>query len=811
MLQHPLQAWRRLRRSPAATVTALATISLAFAANVAIFSVVDGVLLRALPFDQPAALVRVLSHPEANPEITFEISYPEFEEVHRGVRGARVAGTVSLAGGLTVRLHDELASLPGAVATADLFELLGVLPILGRPWRAEDDVAGAEPVVALGERLWRREFAADPGVLGRTLEIGGQHHRVSGVLPAAFEYPVGAELWIPVRSYLPASLLENASIRFLNPVARLRPGVTPAAAVAEWNALIDRTVDARLPESARSRVSALVLADDLLGASRRALLFLWAAAALVLLIACANVTNLQTVRALASRREHALRRALGARFTDLARLASWESALVALGGALLGTALGAGAVRWLLRASPVELYRGGAVSLDPRVCAFAAALAAVVALLVGVLPLLAVRSPHLGPALKEGGARTAGPGTAGGLLRALVVAQAALAVVLTLGAALLLHSFVRLRAEDPGFDRDRVLGFELVQVDGGPSFDTATHDLVVETLVDEIGRLPEVAAAGAVLLRPLQGLGGFDAGWTIAGRPPEESAGYPQINYQAATPGYFATIGAPLLAGRTFTTADDEHAAPVALISRAVARRFFPDTNPLGQRFKFGGADAPDHWIEIAGVIGDARYRSLAEVSLDVFVPFRQTTWPLYHLAVRSRHDRPGALSSEVRAAVRGAALGVEAVDVTTFDAVLERSLARPRFQTVLLGIFAALALLLGAVGLYGVMSYLLSVRRQELAVRVAVGAAPADLVRQALGEAATLALAGTAAGAAIGLVLAQLGARRLPGVLHGVGAADPLALTAAVVVFLVAALLAGLPPALRASRVDPIDALRGK
>ncbi len=811
MLPALRQSLRRLLATPAATATAWVTITLAFAANVAIFSVVDAVLLEPLPYEEPDRLLRFYNHPEGNPAITYEISHPEFVAARAGVESlVDIAGHASSSGSLTVRIGDALRQIPGSMVSGNLFEVLGVEPLIGRRWNQDDDRIGAAPIVAISERLWREVWAADRDLIGSPIEIGGTLFEVTTILPAQFEYPAGAALWVPQSTVLPQSMIEDVEVRYFNAIGRLAPGRSQADATAELNAVLDATTDLQLKEGGQAWLTSEPLAAELLSTHRSTLLFLQGAALLVLLIAAANVANLQTVRALGRRRDFAVRQALGARRWDLAKLSLLDSTLVALAACGAGSILGSVAVATLLALSPVELFRAGGIGLDLEVWGFALLITALTALTSGLLPLATTLGRRLSEGLHDGGARNIGQGAARNVMRGFVVAQAALAVVLMVGATLLLQSFVRLSNEDPGFDRGRILTFGFVQ-DSTVSNDPVEQDRILEQVLDRIREVPGVEGAAGILLRPLQTTQGFDAPFFIDGQAPEEFDRNPTLNFEAATPGYFETMGIPILAGRGFRVSDDEDAPGVAVISQTLAATYFGSDEAVGRRFKFSGPGTEDPWFEVIGVAGDGRYRKMDEVSLNVFIPHRQSGWSLNHAVVRSRSQDPAALTAAVRSAVRDAGVGVEIADLATADQILSRSLSGARFQTVILALFAALALTLGAVGLYGVTAYLLSIRRQELGVRIALGAVGRDLVRLVLGESLALSLVGVGFGLAIAFALTRWLSGYLGATLHGVGAGDPWSLGVAVLALVAAALLAGLPPALRAGRTDPLEALRGE
>lgn len=804
-------ALRGLFRAPAFTAVVVLTLALGLGANTAVFSVVYPVLLEPLPFAEPERLVRLYNHPVGNPEVTYEASIPDWRTFRESARTLDdLAGYATSSGGLLLELEDgSLERMGSGLVTWNLFSTLGVGPHLGRTFSADDDVTGAAPTVLLSEDLWRERFSADPAILGRTLEIEGETRTVIGILPQGVEYPVGARLWIPVATAVPESFLENAQLKFMNLVGRLQPGATLEQAQEEIRALQETVTNPPLPASAHSLATLGTLTEELVGDTRGPLLFLLGAALLLLGVAAANVGNLQLVRAVARRRELAVRAALGAGRRRIARLTLVESLWIALAAGVLGTGLAALGIERLMALNPQTFFRAGEVGIHPPVLGFTLLLVALAAGIFGLLP--AWYGTH-GPLARvlQSSQRSTGGRLGRRVLSGSVVAQVSLALVLLLGAGLLMRSFARLQAVDAGFSRQGVLTLAVPYL-GDTYQDPASQDALYDRLVERVSALPGVEGAGGVLIRPLQSLVGYDFPLTVEGRPEEDQASNPLVNYQAVTPGTLRALGVPLLEGRAFTPADREDAPPVVIVSRPVAELLWPGESPVGQRLKWGGPESSNPWIEVVGVVGDGRYRRLEDVSLNVYVPHRQSPWPLQHLVVRSAGSNPTALLGAVRRAIRDVDPALRPVDVATTEQMVSRSLARPRFLTLLLGLFAALALVLGAVGLYGMLSYLVTLRRREIGIRMALGARPGDALQLALGRALWLTSTGIAAGLVAGLVLSRLLEGMLSGVLYEVSHFDPWAFVAGPLGLLVVALLAALWPALRAGRVDPAEALRSE
>ena len=803
-MQNLRYALRNLWRRPGFTVVAALTLALGLGANTAIFSVVHAVLLQPLPFVEPERLVRVHQLPVSQSETVLDVMYLDWVDWRRETRAFDdLAAFASSSGGFVVEVDDAVETVEGKLVTWNLLSMLGVSPLHGRNFIAEDDRVGAEQVVLISEGFWRQRFGADPAVVGQTFRIGGDSHRVIGVLPTGVEYPVGAKMWLPVVPSVDPSFSETRGVGFLNLVGRLAPGTSAEQASADLSAVIERVTNALLPESAATRAVLLPFEETLLGETRAPLLILLAAAGLVLLIACANIANLQIVRGMGRRREIAIRGALGARWVNLARLSLLESSLLAMIGGAVGLLLARWGVGTVMAWSPVTLFRGETVAIEGRVLMVSLILMLVTAFVFGLAPFLQRRQEQLAPALKQGDGRGTAGGTSRRWLSIFAVSQVTLALVVLIGAGLLIRSLNRLQELEVGFDRDNVLTVAVALLDERYTRPEVAHQLF-EALVSEVRTLPGVAGAAGSLRRPLESPLGFDYSFTLEGRPEDEQPNYPRLNYVAVTPGYFATLGVPLLEGRAFATSDRDEATPVAIVSASTARRFWGKENPVGKRLKWGTPESIHPWIEIVGVAGEIRSRTIEAVSLDVYVPYRQNSWPLRNLMVRSEGD-PLALAAAVRRELRRLDPAVRASEIATTGDLINRSMARPRFQTLLLGLFGFLAVAIGAVGIYGVLSYSVALRRREIGVRLALGATPADVLKLALLGGLRLAVAGVV----LGLVIASGLSRGLTSLLFEISTTDLGTYAGVSFLLLAVCLLACAVPAWRASRVDPLRVLR--
>jgi len=700
---------------------------------------------------------------------------------------------------------DGDANEPLAVvgASGNLFDVLGARALLGRTLTPDDDRRGAAPVIVLGYGTWERLFSRQQSVLRQRVELNGTGYTVVGVMPQGFEYPRGSEAWIAL---VPAidTLVDNPHIAFLNIVGRVRPGVSTEGARLDAERLLARSAAAAgLSNTVTGAVQLTPVESELRGDARRGMLVLLAAAVLVLLVACANVANLLLARAVTRGGELSLRAALGASRARLVGQLVVEAAVLGVLGAVIGLfacIAGRGAIVAMI---PADLYGAATVEVDGRIAVFTAALMVATTLLFGVLP--AVRGTRLDPgaALRSSNSRATGSWASQRTQRALVATEVALAVVLAIGGGVLLRSFVQLTSAPLGFDRVHTLTSELYLPDAKYT-DPAKARAFVRDAVARVVELPGVRAAGAVLLRPLAGPDGFDYPFSLEGSDAETQRRQPLVNYEAVTPGYFDAAGIPLLKGRGVSTSDDETAPKVVVISAATAQRFWPGESPIGKRLKWGPPSSPEPWVEVVGVVGAARYRDPRVESLDVYVPYTQSPWKLNHLVVRAAGD-PRALTASLRSALAEVDPEARAVQVATVGDLAAVALRQPRFQMTLVGTFAVLALLLGAVGIFGVVSFATAGRTRELGVRMALGARGTDVKLLVVVET----LRTVAVGITVGIAGAAAGVRLLRGLVYGVSAADPLTFIAVPMVVTAVAVLAAAIPAQRASRVDPITVLR--
>jgi len=701
----------------------------------------------------------------------------------------------------------------GAHVTADFFSTIGVQPLLGRDFLAEEDRPGGRRVVMLSHRLWVRRFGADPHVLGRSLQLSGETYTVVGVMPASFRFPALAELWAPF-AFDPASTNEA---NYFQMIGRLRDGISPRTADSTARALTRPFAIAFPKDLSTDEVFATrLLQERLYGRVRPALLVLLAAVGAVLLIACVNVANLQLARAAARQREIAIRTALGAGWWRIVRQLLTESMLLALAGGAAGLLLGAACIRPLLAMSPIQLDRLAQPGIDWRVLAFTLLVSLASGVVFGLVPALQPARRNLHEPLKEGGNRTAGSVGKLWLRRSLVVSEVALALVLITAASLLVHSFVGLLRQEPGFDAGHVVTMKL-SLPPAKYGNAAAAERFSSQLVERLEALPGVRAASLTTTVPLEP--GPDLSFKIVGRKGggEDGHGDYDANFRAIAPGIFRVLRIPILRGRGFTAADRLGGPLVALINREAARRWWPNDDPVGQRIFVaeGAKDLEDRGPRtIVGIVGDTRDDGLdRKVPPILYVPLGQLPDPLVamffklvpvNVAVRTAADSPAIVT-----AVKKAIWAVDPIqpidDVKTMAEVRSASLGTRRFTTTLLGLLALLALTLAAVGIYGVLSYLVEQRTREIGVRMALGASTAQVQRLVLRQG----MGAVSVGIVLGLGGALAVTRLLGGLLVGVTAQDPISFLVTPVLLAAIAVLAGSIPAHRASRLDPLTALR--
>jgi putative ABC transport system permease protein len=801
-------AIRGLLKRPGFTAVAVITLALGIGANAAIFSAVHSVLLRPLPFSEQDRLVVMWKQDQTVNQPLVELSIAEFNDWRSQSSSfeSLTAMPTSVYGyGYVLTGRGEPVQIESARVSADFFSTLRVRPLLGRAFTSDDDRPGAARVVILSNRLWRQQFNADANVIGQTITLNDNGFSVVGVMPANFEFPKGADLWSPLSATMGGGALENRSAVFLQVVGRLKPGITIAQTEAEVNTIISRIArEHPETEAAQHRVVVTPVVGYIFGNARPALWLLLAATGLLLLIACANVANLLLARATSRRRELAVRMALGAGRLQIVRQLFTESMLLAVTGAALGVLLAYWLIDLLVLAAPSDIPRLEGVGLNPAVLAFTAGVTVLTAVIFGLVPALTVSKVNVGEVLNDGG-KTAGERQGNRLRGLLVVAEVAVTVVLLIGAGLILRSFIKLQQVDAGFDRNNILTFQL-RLYGKKYSDQKSRANFYQRLIERLETQPGVVAAGAVLIRPLEGTIGWDVPYSLATQSVDEARRNRVPNFEVVTPHYFQSVGLPLKAGREFTEHDDAESSKVVILSEAMARAIFPSgTDPIGQRIKlFDPTDPDSSWRTVAGVVGDARYRELREARWDVYVPYRQFAFPVRYVTIRTASD-PSAFAEVVRRQVAELDPNQAVAAMKTTSQLFSENVARPRFNSLLLSLLSLVAALLAAVGVYGVMNYAVQQRTREIGIRVALGARSMDVLKMVLRSGMRLALTGIT----IGVVTAFAITRLLTSLLFDVGPTDTMTFIAVPLTLIVVVLLACYIPARRATKVDPLVALQ--
>jgi putative ABC transport system permease protein len=785
-------ALRQIAAAPGFAAVAILTIALGIAAATAMFSVVNGVLLRPLPYAAPDRLVRVREIvPAYGPFSVAPANFLDWRDQAHPFRSIAAFTPTSA----TFMGADGPERLQGLLASADLFPTLGVRPLLGAVFTQAHERPGAA-VIVLGTKLWQERFGGDPAIVGRSITVNGAPTTVIGVMPPDFYFPSrAAEFWQPL-ALNPARAPRGA--HFLGVVARLADGVDLARANEDMRVVAGRLA-ARYPEAnAGASADVVSLEDQIVGNVRSTLVILFAAVGFVVLIACVNVANLLLVRGASRGRELAVRHALGAGRARLTAQLLTESLVLAAAGGALGVLGGRLALEPIRRLGAQTLPRVADIAMDGRVLGFAAAAACLTALVFGVLPAWQASRTHAAPALARGGRSATADGhrARAGLL----VVEVALSLVLVTGAFLLLRSFATLTHVDTGFDASHVLAFQVSLPPRGYA-DEARQTQFYDALESSLRRRGDVTSVGIVQSLPLRG--GYVLSFDIRGRAPATPGDEPSANYRAASTGYFDTLRIPVARGRTFTAHDSARSQPVMVVDDAFARKYFGDADPIGQAVKIG--NARDAFYEIVGVVGNVRQDALeAAAAPTMYVPLAQDPFASAWVLLRTTGD-PTALTSAARAAVRAIDPALPAYGIRPFDAIVHDSIALRRFSLIVLVAFAAAAAFLAAVGLYGVTAYAVAQRSREFAVRVAMGASPGDItalvLREGLKVAGSGIVVGLAAAAALGPVIEPL--------LFGIPPSDAVSYVATIGVMISISLVATCIPARRAFRIDPIAAMQ--
>jgi putative ABC transport system permease protein len=804
-------AARGLRRSPGFAAVALLTLALGVGLTAAIFSALDAVLLRPLPWPEPDRTVMIWSK-----WVSFDKTWLADGEVLDYRTRSRTLHTVAAWSDGQINVTGggaEPERVAYAEATANIFDALVVRPVAGRTYTAEEDVPNGPAVAVISHELWQRRYAGESSAIGQVIELNARPYQIVGVTPRGFALPTDYASADPSQVFVPLQIdpktADHGSHGYYG-VARLRPDANAAQATSELQSITQAlTREGFYPKEMEFSAFAVTLRDEVVGEVRGAVIAVFAAVGFLLLIACFNVANLLIVRAEGRQREIAVRSALGAGRGRVVRQLIAEGLVLAGVGTAAGIALAYSIVRWLTWWAPAGIPRLGEATVDVRVLLFAVALTMITAAFFSLAPALRLLGANVASHLKDGAQNaTAGAGRQR-FRSALVIAEMALAVVLVLGAGLMMRSLAKLQQIDIGFDPSNVLTLRL-------STPPATYDtpekvvLFYQQLVERVRRLPGVTSAGAARLLPLAGQIG-DYGLMVEGYTPPPGSNA-KGDWQIVTDGYLETVGERLVRGRTFRPTDTASAQLVALVNEELVRRYYAGQDPIGRRMRIGG-DPKRPWVTIVGIVKDVRHNGMtAAIKEKFYVPHAQwhvaTGNPIRSMSIVAKTTGdPMALASAVRAEVRALDPNLPLAQIRPMTEIVATSLSEPRFTSVLFGVFAGLALLLAAIGVYGVLSYLVTLRTREIGIRVAIGAGPRDVLRLVLGRGLALSIGGIVVGLIVAIPLARL----IATLLYEVSSLDPLTFVAVPLVLSIVALGASALPARRATRVDPVTALKSE
>jgi putative ABC transport system permease protein len=801
---------RKLLRTPGFTAIVVGTLALAIGATTAVFSIVNGVLLEPLSLRDASRVVSVSSVGRDGKRNM--MSLPDFFDYRAqsklvAAMSAMDGGTHNLTG-----TGGEPIRLTGSRVNANFFEVVGVAPILGRGFIRGDDEKGAGRTVVLSEGLWRSQFASDPAVIGRELMIDGRPYTVIGVVPP-IEIPRANDVWLPLIPENGEDDPSNRGAHFLRGVGRLAPGASVERAAVELSQIARRLAQQYPESNANFGATVIPLQEAIVGNVRPALLVMLAGVGFVLLIACANVANLLLVRASTRETEIAVRTALGAAKRRLVRQLVTESMLLSLGGTVVGTALAAWAVDAVKAFGPGGVPRLSNVTMDARVLVFSVAAAILTGLLFGLAPALHAAKTNVGQMLKESARGSSGRRGTRRTRGALVVAEMALAVILLIGAGLLARSFVALTNVDTGYRAENVVTMSVSLPNAKYPWDQQAISFVHQVL-DRVRQLPEVQSAAVAFGRPLSE-NGMRGSFERTDRPRSTPDRRLVADIRVVTPEFFSTLHIPIVAGRGLQTTDSPNAPQAVVVSQAFVKQFYPSENPLGKHIVIGWgrqrsenkADTVNAGGEIVGVIGDVKSYGASEAApATIYLPFDQA--PIGDVSVIVRATASATLTiNGTRSAIKEVDGDLPVFDVKKMTDVVAESVAQPRFYAILLGSFAGIALVIAALGIYGVISYAVTQRTRELGIRIALGAQRERVVRLVIGQGLTLTLCGIAVGIAGAFMLTRL----IATLLFGVAPADPLTFVGVATMFVLVACLASYLPARRAAGVDPIIAMRAE
>ena len=797
-------ALRTLRNNPGFAAVTILTLALGIGANTAIFSVINAVLLRPLPFSHPDQLCviteRLASVPVVGP------SYENFQDFRDRAKSFSAMSATRITT-LTLTGAGEPERLPAQMTSASMFPLLGVTAPLGRTFAPEEDRPGGPQVALLSYGFWRGHFAGSAEVLGKSITLDNKSYTILGVLPADYQLLVPSDVYVPFEPWAKTLPDDRNWHPGITAVGRLRTAVTMAQAQSEMKIIAGNLAQEYPIYDTGMSADVTSMRERLVSNVRPALLVMLAAVGLVLLIACGNIANLLLARATARRQEIAVRTAMGASRSRIVLQLLTESSLLALIGAGTGVLLAWGSIAWLLRLGGSALPNVSPVTVDARVLLFAAALAVLSGVLFGLAPAFQTACSDLRNVLNEATRGSTGGRAQRHTRSALIVAEVGLALLLLVGAGLMLRSFERLASQLPGFRPENLLVADIpLSPNAYPN--SVERMEFFDRLLDRLRAIPGVRGVGAATTLPVTGTGSA-IHFNIEGRAPQSPHDYVIIGYRPVTPGYLETLGVPLIRGRFVTQTDTERAPYVAVINQAAVRQYFPDVDPIGKRIQLGAIpDASVPWMEVVGIVGDLKQDLAGDPKAEMYVPVREgdSLLPVFALSVVLRAERdPLSEASALRSVVRDINPNQPVVRVRTMEKNISGSVSEPRFRAILLAIFAAAALILAIVGLYGLMVYTVNQRVHEIGIRIALGADRGDVLRMVIAQGLKLAVAGVLVGVLSSLALGRI----LSGFLYGVSPTDPITILGVAALLIFVALLASYLPARRATRVDPMVALR--
>ncbi len=802
---------RVLRKNKGFAAVAILTLAMGIGANTAIFSIVNAAIWRPIPYPDPGQLMVLWGNVKRVRVERRGASYPDYRDWREQSQSfAAMAAFDDAQFALTG--IDNPERIPGEHVSQPYFALLGIQAALGRTFTAEEDrVPQREAVVVLSDGLWRRRFGGDPGIVGRSIQLDGRAYRVVGVAPAGFHgISDAAELWVPYAMSSSAEDLNERGLRWFLVLARLRPGVPRARAQAEMDSISQRLARAYPATNEARGVEVSSLDEETFGSLRKPLLVLLAAVGFVLLIAATNVANLLLARSDARQHEMAMRAALGAGRGRLLRQLLAEGAVLVACGCSAGLALAYYGIRALMAASPLQLPSFFHPTIDGRVGLFTILVCGAVTLALGLAPAVHVAGAGLEERLKRSVGRSTGARGGSRLRDALVVVEVSISLLLLIGAGLMIRSLGRLAALDPGYDPARVINFRVslpqIQPPGLRANDQPDVKVAVAAgdILHQLAGLPAVESASIASDAPLTGESAVF--YTAEGQPPMDAHNMPRAYFHRVSPGFFHTLHTRLLAGRSFSPDEVAHNANVAIVTENLVRRFWPGQDPVGKRIKRGPAGSSAPWLTIVGVVGEMRYRGLPQnptADPDLFQVFNERAQD-FSVLVRTSVE-PTSMLTTIRTALKRAAPSILIYNAGTLEELIGQETARPRFIGWLMGIFAGIALVLAIIGIYGVISYGVQRRTREIGLRMALGADGGQVLRMVVGRGIVLVVLGILAGTVAALVLTRMMAT----LVYGVSATDPVTFVAAAVVLSAAAVMACIVPAARASRIDPVVALR--